>query len=185
LKFIADGMLGKLARWLRMLGHDVKYANKLDDAQLITIAKKERRTLLTRDLQLYQQATARGVNSFYLQGQTREEKLAELAQRFNIQLNIDMTTSRCPKCNTKVKPISKEKAASKVEENTFAHYNEFWTCPKCGQVYWQGAHWTKIRTMLEKANEILETTREKRNENSEPSKNLMTRTKENAFEDGY
>jgi uncharacterized protein with PIN domain len=151
-------MLGKLTRWLRMLGYDVKYANELDDAKLITIAKKERRILLTRDLQLYQQATARGINSFYLQGQTREEKLAELAKRFNIELNIDMTTSRCPKCNTRVKPISKEKASCKVEKNTFAHYDEFWTCPKCGQVYWQGAHWTKIRTMLKKANEILERT---------------------------
>jgi uncharacterized protein with PIN domain len=158
LKFIADGMLGKLTRWLRMLGHDVKYANELSDTQLTATAKRERRVLLTRDLQLYQQATAKGINSFYVQGQTREEKLAELARRFNMQLSIDMAMSRCPKCNTRVKPISKERASSKVEENTFAHYNEFWTCPKCGQVYWQGAHWTKIRAMLEKANEILEKT---------------------------
>jgi uncharacterized protein with PIN domain len=53
-------MLGKLTRWLRMLGHNVKYSNKLDDAQLIAIAKKERRVLLTRDLELFQQATAKG-----------------------------------------------------------------------------------------------------------------------------
>jgi uncharacterized protein with PIN domain len=156
LKFIADGMLGKLTRWLRILGHDVKYSIKLDDAQLIITSKKEKRILLTRDLELYKQATAKGVNAFYLQGQTGEEKLAELATRFVIDLTVDMATSRCPKCNTCVRPISKEKVSDKVEQNTFTHYDEFWECPKCGQIYWQGAHWVKIRKTLEKAKEHIE-----------------------------
>ncbi|MGB9853423.1 MAG: Mut7-C RNAse domain-containing protein [Candidatus Bathyarchaeales archaeon] len=151
MKFIADGMLGKLTRWLRMLGHNVKYSNKLDDSQLIAIAKKERRILLTRDLELYQQATAKGVQAFYMGGQTEAERLAKLAQKFGINLDIDMSTSRCPKCNTRVKPLPKEKVADKVEETTFSYYNKFWQCPKCGQIYWQGAHWTRIRKTLETA----------------------------------
>ena len=155
MKFIADGMLGKLTRWLRMLGYDVRYSNKLDDAQLITIAKEEGRILLTRDLELYQQATAKGVDAFYLEGKTEEEKLAELAKRFRIKLDIDMATSRCPKCNTQVKSIQREKVADKVEKNTLAYYNEFWECPKCGQIYWQGSHWKRIRKTLETAEEIL------------------------------
>jgi uncharacterized protein with PIN domain len=159
LKFLADGMLGKLTRWLRMLGHNVKYSNKLDDAQLVTIAKKERRILLTRDLELYQQAIAKGVDAFYLEGKNEAERLAQLAKRFKIQLDIDMVTSRCPKCNTRVKPISKERVAVRVEDNTFSCYNEFWECPKCGQIYWQGAHWTRIRKTLETAKENLEKVR--------------------------
>jgi len=138
-----------------MLGHNVKYSNELDDAQLIMIAEKETIVLLTRDLQLYQQATAKGVDAFYLEGKTETEKLAEIAKRFKIKLEIDMTTSRCPKCNAKVKTIPKEKVADRVEKSTFAHYNEFWECPKCGQIYWQGAHWIRIRKTLEKAEEIL------------------------------
>jgi uncharacterized protein with PIN domain len=156
LKFIADGMLGKLTRWLRMLGHNVKYSNKLNDAQLIAIAKKERRILLTRDLELYQQATAKGITAFYLEGKTEAERLAHMAKRFNVKLKIDMATSRCTKCNTRVKPISKEKVTNKVEKKTLSHYNEFWECPKCGQIYWQGAHWTKIRKTLEATKEKLE-----------------------------
>ena len=148
-------MLGKLTRWLRMLGHDVKYSNKLDDAQLITVAKKDKRILLTRDLELYQQATAKGVEAFYLEGKTETEKLAELAKRFKIELDIDMTTSRCPKCNTIVKTIPKEKVEDKVEKSTFTYYNKFWECPKCRQIYWQGAHWTRIKKTLIKAIEIL------------------------------
>jgi len=156
LKFIADGMLGKLTRWLRMLGHNVKYSNKLDDAQLMVIAKKERRILLTRDLELYQQATAKGVNVFYLEGTTEAERLAQLAKRYKIPLDIDLKISRCPKCNARVKPIAKESVEDKVEGTTFKFYDEFWQCPKCGQVYWQGAHWTRIRKTLEEAKEILE-----------------------------
>ena len=147
-------MLGKLTRWLRMLGYDVKYSNKLDDARLITMAKKNKRILLTRDLELYEQATAKAVDAFYVQGKTETEKLAELTKRFNIKLDMNMATSRCPKCNTKVETTSKEEVVGKVEKSTFAYYNEFWKCPRCEQVYWQGAHWTRIRKTLEKAKEI-------------------------------
>lgn len=157
MKFIVDGMLGKLTRWLRMLGHDVKYSNELDDSQLITIAKKEQRILLTRDLELYQQATAKGVEAFYLDGQTEEERLAELAKRFDIKLDIDMRTSRCPKCNARVRRITTEKAESRVEKSTFTYYSDFWECSKCGQIYWRGAHWTRIQKTLEKAKEKLKT----------------------------
>jgi uncharacterized protein with PIN domain len=149
-------MLGKLTRWLRMLGHNVKYSSKLDDAQLIMMAKKERRILLTRDLELYQQAIAKGVDAFYLEGENEAERLARLAKRFKVKLDIDMATSRCPKCNTRVKPIAKERVAVRVENSTFSCYNEFWECPKCGQIYWQGAHWTRIRKTLETAKENLE-----------------------------
>jgi uncharacterized protein with PIN domain len=154
-KFIADGMLGKLARWLRMLGHDVKYSNEMDDAELVFIAKKESRILLTKDLELYQRATAKGIDAFYVEGRTEAERLAELAKRFNIPLTIDLKNSRCPRCNTKLRSTPKEKLADKVEKNTLTYYDDFWKCPKCGHIYWQGAHWGRIRATLEEAEENL------------------------------
>ena len=154
MKFIADGMLGKLTRWLRMLGQDIKYSNQFEDAELIITAKKERRILLTRDVELYQRAVAKGVDAFYIEGQTEAAKLAELAKRFGIPLAIDLKRSRCPRCNTKIRPTPKEQLAGKVEKNTFNHYNEFWKCPKCGRIYWQGAHWGRIRATLEEAKKI-------------------------------
>jgi len=155
LKFIANGMLGKLTRWLRMLGHDVEYSNELKDAELSIIAKKERRTLLTKDLELYQRATAKGIDAFYVEGRTEAERLAELAKRFNISLVIDLKNSRCPRCNTKLRSTPKEKLAGKVEKNTFTYYDDFWECPRCGHIYWQGAHWGRIRATLEEAKENL------------------------------
>ncbi len=154
MKFIADGMLGKLTRWLRMLGQDVKYSNQFEDEELIATAKKERRVILTRDLQLYQRAIAKGINAFYVEGQTEAAKLAELAKRFDFTLTIDLQRSRCPQCNARIRPTSKEKLAGKVEKNTFVHYDEFWKCPKCGHIYWQGAHWDGIRATLEEAKKI-------------------------------
>ena len=153
MRFIADGMLGKLTRWLRMLGHDVKYSNKLSDAELSAIAKKERRTLLTKDLELYQRSIAKSIDAFYLEGRTEAERLAELAERFKIPLVIDLKNSRCPRCNTKLRSTPKEKLAGKVEKNTFTYYDDFWECPKCGHIYWQGAHWGRIRATLKEAEE--------------------------------
>jgi uncharacterized protein len=155
LNFVLDGMLGKLARWLRMMGHDVKYNNNVDDAQLLTIAKTENRVLLTRDFALYQQAISRHIEAYYVEGVTEPQRLAEVARRFGIPLEIDLEKSRCPKCNTQLKPALKAEIAEKVEENTLLNYNEFWVCTNCGAVYWQGAHWTKIRATLQDAKKNL------------------------------
>jgi uncharacterized protein with PIN domain len=153
-KFIADGMLGKLTRWLRMLGQDVKYSNQSEDAELIAIAEKEQRILLTRDLELYQHAVAKGIDAFYVEGRTEAEKLAELAERFDFSLTIDLRRSRCPRCNTQIRLTPKETITGKIEKNTLIHYDEFWKCPKCGQIYWQGAHWKGIQVTLEEAKKI-------------------------------
>ncbi|MBS7632938.1 Mut7-C RNAse domain-containing protein [Candidatus Bathyarchaeota archaeon] len=156
MKFVADGMLGKLTRWLRMLGYDVKYSNDFDDAHLLSLVKKEKRILLTRDFELYRQTIAKGFEAFYVERQTKEDTLALLAERFDIKLGIDMANSRCPKCNTKIKPIPKEDVKDNIEQNTLMHYNDFWICPKCKQIYWQGSHWTKIRKSLKMAKETFQ-----------------------------
>ena len=139
-----------------MMGHDVEYSNSMDDSELLTIARKKQSILLTRDFQLYQRAMAKEIDAFYVQGQTEKERLSELAARFGVKLEIDMATSRCPKCNTQVKPVPKSEVASRVEKSTFEHYAKFWECPKCSQVYWQGAHWTKIRETLKTAEQNLQ-----------------------------
>ncbi len=155
MKFIADCMLGKLTRWLRMLGQDVKYSSSLNDKQLIEVAKRESRFLLTRDFELYQQASMQEVDSFLVEGKTEAEKLAGLAKRFSLRLEIDVTVSRCPKCNTRIRPIPKEEVTSRVLKATFSNYDEFWECSSCGQIYWQGAHWKRIERTLGKARELV------------------------------
>ncbi|MFB3888426.1 MAG: Mut7-C RNAse domain-containing protein [Candidatus Bathyarchaeia archaeon] len=151
MKFVVDGMLGKLTRWLRMMGHDVMYSTCVEDAELLAIAKEENRVLLTRDLELYQRAVGRGIEAYYVEGATEAERLAELARRFGVALSIDLEKSRCPRCNAKLNHVAKEEIAGAVEANTLKYYDVFWKCPGCGHVYWQGAHWMKIRTTLKEA----------------------------------
>jgi uncharacterized protein with PIN domain len=155
LKFVTDGMLGKLTRWLRMLGHDVDYYRSLDDEKLIEISRSEMRILLTGDLNLYRQAITQGVEAFLVEAMDEAEKLAKLAKRFNFKLKIDLSVSRCPKCNATIRSISKETVVNQIPEATFTYYNDFWKCPGCGQVYWQGAHWKKIKKTLEEAKKKL------------------------------
>jgi len=151
--FLVDAMLGKLARWLRIMGHDSKYSTEMDDQELLLVAKTENRILLTKDLALSQQAKVKDVKTYYVRGNRESERLAELANLFNITLSIDLEKTRCPKCNTKLMKAPKQEIVNKVEKNTFKHYAQFWICPNCDKVYWEGVHWTKIRGTLKEAEE--------------------------------
>ena len=162
MKFLADSMLGKLARWLRMLGHDVTYSTELIDSELLEVAKKENSVLLTKDLELYKRAITRGIEAFYVEGETESSRLAELAQRYALTLSVDMEKSHCPVCNTKLKAAPKAQLTSELEKNTLTYYDHFWKCPNCGQVYWQGAHWKQITNTLNEAKEKLVKLKEKK-----------------------
>jgi uncharacterized protein with PIN domain len=97
-----------------------------------------------------------GVDAVLVEATTGTENLAELAGRFNFKLEIDVTVSRCPQCNTKIKSVSKDLVIDKVPKTTSTYYNEFWECPECGQIYWQGAHWKRIEITLKEAKKALE-----------------------------
>ncbi len=157
LMFLADGMLGKLTRWLRMLGQDVEYTSSMADKALIQKAKKTNRILLTRDLQLFQRAIARGAEAFLIESTNEAENLASLAKRFKFKLEIDLKTSRCPKCNTQIRYARKDSVINRIPETTSTYYDEFWECPNCKQIYWQGAHWTRIEKTLRDARKALKT----------------------------
>lgn len=148
MRFITDGMLGKLTRWLRMLGHDVDYYRAAADKQLLDMAKSEQRVLLTRDLKLYQRAVARGIDAVLVKATDDIDKLADLARLYNFKLELDLKVSRCPKCNGGLVSVPKTDVLDKVPELTAKYYDDFWRCSVCGQLYWCGAHWTRITQTL-------------------------------------
>lgn len=155
-KFLADGMLGKLTRWLRMLGYDTKYADNHEDEKLVEIAKREDRILLTRDYELYRLANSRQVHAFLVEEKTRTAQLMSLSKQFQLILELDPNSSRCPKCNSKISYAEKKTIRDKIPSTTAQVYSEFWKCPKCGKIYWQGAHWKKIVKTLNDANKMKE-----------------------------
>ena len=149
LRFLADGMLGKLTRWLRILGYDVNYFRSTDDNNLIKMANSESRILLTRDQELVHQALYKGVKAFFVKGTNNIETLVNLADWFDLNLEIELSISRCPKCNMLIRLVPKESVLQEIPELTALHYDEFWKCIGCGQVYWHGAHWKMIKKTLE------------------------------------
>jgi len=158
MRFLLDGMLGKLARWLRMIGYECVYSNDTDDRDLLAMAKRDALILLTSDAELYRTAVARGIGSFLVEGRTEPERLASLAERYGLDLNIDTAISRCPVCGWQLKEVSKGEIEESVPPATFKVYQTFWLCtnPKCAKVYWQGSHWKRIEETLASAKKILD-----------------------------
>lgn len=158
MRFLLDNMLGKLTRWLRILGYDSQYLRDASDNHLLTQAKHESRILLTSDAQLYRLAISRGIDCFLISTQTESERLAHLAHRFNMNLKLDPTTSRCPLCGSTIEQVKKEEIHEKVPPETLKLYKSFWACTNisCAKVYWHGSHWKNIEETIRNASEILE-----------------------------
>jgi len=157
MKFLADGMIGRLARWMRLIGCDVEYLNDVPDDELLKRAASENRILLTSDVALYRNAVAKGADAFLVGGKDQAEKLAKVAKRFDLRLKVNTNISRCPTCGSSIKKVAKTAIKEKIPLTTFKAYNEFWMCKNqsCGKVYWQGSHWKKIDEVLTRANELL------------------------------
>jgi len=168
MRFLLDGMLGRLTRWLRILGCDANYSRNGSDADLIRQAREDSLVLLTCDVQLYRTAIARNVDCYLIQGNSESERLANLAARFNLELKIDTARSRCPACGALVKLVRKDEVATRIPKATFKLYQTFWICPNasCAKVYWQGSHWKRIEETLENARIILENKQHEHREKS-------------------
>lgn len=155
-RFVVDGMLGRFARWLRMLGCDVVYMNDATDERLMEVAESEKRVLLTRDVVLCRRAMGSGIGAYLVEGRNESERLANTARRFGIRLDVDTSVSRCATCNAPIKPVVKSEVEDRLPPTTRRIYDQFWVCTGCGKVYWQGGHWKKIAEVLAQANRILE-----------------------------
>lgn len=161
MKFIADGMLGKLARWLRLAGHDVTYigdlnlpANGQDDA-LLARARLERRLLLTCDLALHRRARHVGVRSALIESSDVVGQLAEVSKRCGRKIRIEPENSRCPMCNGSLKLAIKSEVKGKVPTTVLKAQREFWRCSSCGKIYWHGKHWKTILEMASRYNRMM------------------------------
>ncbi len=144
--FIVDAMLGKLATWLRLTGHDTIYSAKLDDDDILRIAKEEERVLLTSDAILAGRGENLGIEVMLVRGSVDDE-VASVFQKFNIAPEADPSTSRCTKCNGELTHITedeKEQIRDLIFEKTFNYYHEFWLCKYCKSVFFRGGQWKNI-----------------------------------------
>lgn len=146
LQFIADAMLGKLARWLRILGYDVLYEPFISDDDLIARALREHRIIVTMDRQLTERKSAK--NSLLIRSPYYKEQLRQVISHFNMDYTSGIFT-RCLVCNVPLDPIEKEKIQERVPPYVYSTQDEFDICRQCSRVYWPGTHRIKMLEMLD------------------------------------
>jgi uncharacterized protein with PIN domain/sulfur carrier protein ThiS len=140
-RFIADAHLGRLARYLRFLGHDTLYRNAWSDGELVALARAEHRIVLTRDRALLMRREV--THGCFVRAIEPLTQLRELAARLDLDVR-GPRASRCLLCNLPLRSVAKAQVDARLEPGTRARHENFWMCDGCDRVYWRGSHWQRL-----------------------------------------
>ncbi|MEA1885582.1 MAG: Mut7-C RNAse domain-containing protein [Bacteroidota bacterium] len=144
-KFILDAHLGKLAKYLRLCGFDTLFNNHYNDPEIVNIAEKEKRIILTRDREMLK--NNRVTHGYWVRSQKNEEQLKEVLTRLDLKKQVRLYT-RCMVCNTPLEEVDKEDIEDRLQPGTRRYYSEFKLCPGCGRIYWCGSHYEKMKKLI-------------------------------------
>lgn len=137
-RFLADVMLGRLARWLRIFGYDTAYLHRSGDDFLIYLVLEDRgRVLITRDVELAGSPILMGGMAFLVRSTGLAEQIEEMRSAFGI---APRKPALCAHCNRRLVPVESEGVAGRVPEYILMNRERFWECPMCRRVYWEGTH---------------------------------------------
>jgi uncharacterized protein len=149
--FVVDCMLGKAAKWLKILGFDTLFFSSAGDDALLRIARDEGRTLLTRDHALAARARARDASFLLIESEVWESQVRRVLEHFELRAAARPFT-RCVECNVPLAPLARDNAANLVAPFVLERGRDFALCPECGRVFWEGTHHadmeSKIATLL-------------------------------------
>ena len=144
-KFIADCHLGRVAKYLRILGYDTLYFTHIEDSDLIRMANEEGRIILTRDRELSERKNA---NAFLLKVTDTQAQLKTILEHFGLSKKIG-ENSRCTVCNTLLENVTKEEVIDRIPEGIKKHFEFFERCPTCNRIYWHGDHYRNMVSLLD------------------------------------
>lgn len=140
MKFVADKMLGRLTKWLRIIGQDVTYGPHLSDYGLIRAARREDRLILTRDRGIAKRSPP---NYLMIQSDQFREQLKQVVETCRLDPFKNAFT-RCVECNTVLQPVSKEAVRERVPPYVFCNQERFSFCLRCQRIYWPATHQQKM-----------------------------------------
>lgn len=147
-RFVVDINVGKLAKWLRILGYDALLPPAADDDTLIRIAQKERRVLLTRDTQMLRRRLVRSgrVPLLLIQSDRLVEQLAQVVKAYDLDTQREF--SLCLECNQPLVTKTPQEVQDLVPPYVFRTQTQFMACPSCQRIYWRGTHWHQMKEKL-------------------------------------
>ena len=145
-RFVADRMLGKLAKWLRVFGYDVVYLRQAADEEIVE-RLAEGRIFLTRGRRAgsWQQLG----KVFVVNANEPKKQLREVVQGLRLATIDAELFSRCLSCNCLLDTVSREEVRAEVPDYIYQTQSQFHRCCGCGKVYWSGSHSEKMRQQLE------------------------------------
>ena len=146
-RFILDVHLGRLARYLRMLGVDTSWRRDWSDSGIIDRALEEGRIILTRDVGILKQK--RVTHGYWLRSTRPERQLAEVVHALDLRRQAKPFT-RCMECNGQIRPVAREDLAERVDPDILARFETFRECAACGRVYWRGSHWRRMLQIVQR-----------------------------------
>ncbi|MEE8428771.1 MAG: Mut7-C RNAse domain-containing protein [Gammaproteobacteria bacterium] len=145
-RFIVDSNLGRLARYLRLLGFDALYKNDYTDKEVAQIARDEKRIVLTRDRSLLQHKII--THGYFVRAVKPNKQVKEVLSRLDLYRTVN-PFSRCIRCNGKLQNVDKIFIEEKLEPKTKKYYHQFRMCTECGQTYWKGSHFHRMQKLCD------------------------------------
>ncbi len=145
-RFVVDVNLGRLAKYLRVLGFDAVSDGRLDDGGLADLAATENRVLLTRDRNLLKRSVV--VHGYLVREVMPREQTVEVVRRFDLGAAIQ-PFARCMECNGLVESVAKSEVDHLLEPLTREHFDEFRRCEECGRVFWEGSHYERLAALVD------------------------------------
>lgn len=146
MKFAADCMLGTLAKWLIILGHDVAYYRRIEDDALVAIARREKRTILTCDRKLVERRAAR--DHILVKSRDLQEQIRQVMRERRLSVREDRLFQRCIACNETTRLVPRETVRGEVPIYVYRTQSRFRRCPKCEKLYWRATHVSRMLEML-------------------------------------
>ncbi len=144
-KFVADVHLGRLTRYLRMMGFDVLYENNFKDDEIVKISLEEKRAILTKDKGLLKRSEV--THGYCVRSSKVREQIVEVIKRFDLKMLIKGFI-RCIECNTILKSISKSEIINELPPKVLKSQKLFSVCPLCKKLYWKGTHHQRMLSFI-------------------------------------
>ena len=145
-KFVLDTNLGRLARYLRLLGFDCLYENDFEDATVARISSEQHRTVLTRDRTLLRRRII--THGYFVRAVRPRFQVQEVLSRFDLY-RLVAPFSRCIRCNGALQDVDKQAIEDRLEPKTRKYFHTFRMCTGCGQIYWQGSHHERAMRLVD------------------------------------